>query len=163
MSSLTNQQYELELNNASLKNKGVLKISDSEIVLDFKNQKGIEIITPVLKRVPDKTYWGTIGYARQSSESAVNQFIGKISNIGAEFNKQSPGYYFHYEIDGNGDIIFDAENSGYYHAKALIFQYEGDESTLKDLVHIDGKEYYADDIYISLWTYHGEHFYNWGE
>lgn len=162
LSNLSNQQYELELNNGNLKNWGVIKISDSEIVLDFKNQKGIEIVTPVLKRVPDKTYWGTIGYARQSSENAVNQFINKLSTIGVEFNKQSPGYYFYYEIDGKGKIIYESEGSGYYHGKGLIFQYKGDESTLKNLIHVDGKEYLADDIYISIWTYKGEHFYNWG-
>lgn len=163
LSKLTNGLYELELNNASLKNKGVLKISDSEIVLDFKNQNGIEITTPVVKRVPDKTFWGTIGYARESSESSVNQFIDKLSSIGVEFNKQSPGYYFHYEIGDNGEMVIDVKDSGYYYVKGLIFQYDGDESKLKDLIQTDGKEYYTDDIYISIWTYNGEHFFNWGK
>ena len=163
MSKLTNGQYELELNNAGLINKGILKISDSEIIIDFKNQNGIEIITPITKRVPVKTYWGTIGYARVSSESSINQFIDKLSSIGVKFNKQSPGYYFHYEINENGEMVINVKNSGYYFSKGLIFQFDGDESILKDLIQIDGKKYNTDDIDISLWTYKGEHFYNWGK
>ncbi len=163
LSNLTNGQYVLELNNASIKNKGILKISDSAISLDFNNQNGIEISTPITKRIPAGTYWGTIGFARISSESSVNEFIDKLKAISTGFNKQSPGYYFHYEIDNNGEMIIDVKNSGYYYVKGMVFQYAGDESKLKDLIQIAGKEYYADDIYISLWTYNGDHFYNWGK
>jgi hypothetical protein len=163
LSKLTNGQYDLELNVAGIKNNGILKISDSEIIIDFKNQNGIEIITPITKRVPVKTYWGSIGYSRVSSESSINQFIDKLSSIGAKFNKQSPGYYFNYEINDNGEMVIDAKKSGYYYAKGLIFQFDGDESKLKDLIQIDGKKYYTDNIDISLWSYKGEHFYNWGK
>lgn len=161
LSTLSNGQYTLELNNAGVKNEGLLKISDTEIVLDFKNQKTIEIIKPTTKRVPAKTYWGTIGYASVSSENAVNQFIEKLKNIDVKLNKQQPGYYYYYQIDNDGAMVFDTKNSGYYYAKGLIFQYSGDESKLKNLIQVDGKLLHKDDVYISFWTYQGGYFYNW--
>lgn len=163
LSALSNGQHILELNNAGIKNQGLIKISDSEIVLDFKDQKSIVITTPVIKRVPGQTYWGTIGYARATSERAVNQFIEKLRHLGAEFNKQQPGYYNFYQIGDTGEMIYDVKTSGYYFAKPLIFQYTGEESKLNDLVLTDGKELYKDDIYISVFTYKGGHFYNWGK
>lgn len=60
-------------------------------------------------------------------------------------------------------MVIDVKKSGYYYSKGLIFQFDGDESKLKELIQIDGKNYYKDDIDISLWTYKGEHFYNWGK
>ncbi|MCH5715981.1 hypothetical protein [Niabella hibiscisoli] len=163
LSTLRNGQYVIELNNLGVKNEGLLKISDTELILDFKDQKSIEIITPVTKRVTAQTYWGTIGYARASSENAVNQFIEKLKNIGAAFNKQVPGYYYHYQIDNDGAIVYDAQRSGYYFAKGLIFQYNAEESKLKNLIQTDGKELYKDDVYIGVFTYKGEQFYNWGK
>lgn len=163
LSALSNGQYELTFINGQVENKGWLKISDSEIILDFKTQNGIEITTPVMKRVPANTYWGSIGYARQSSENSIDQFIDKLSDLGITYHKQTPGYYFHYRIDADGEYVFDTENSGFHFAKGLFFQYNGDESKLNDLVQTDGKELYQDDVYISIWTYNGGHLYNWGK
>lgn len=161
LKGLSNGKYELELNNGGLKNKGAISISDTEISLDFKNLKGIKIAMPLVKRVPSNSYWGTIGYARESSENAVNQFIDKLVKTGANFNKQSVGVYTHYRIDNSGQLVFDVKNSGYYYGKGLIFQYNGDELELQNLIQIDGKELKKDDIYINLNTFKGDRFFNW--
>ncbi len=161
LTGLSNGKYELELNNGELKNKGSILISDTEISLDFKNLKGVKIAMPLVKRVPSYSYWGTIGYARESSENAVNQFIDKLVKIGAAFIKQPEGVYTHYKIDNNGQLVFDVQNLGYYYAKGLIFQYRGDESELKNLIQIDGKELKKDDISINISTFKGDRFFNW--
>ncbi len=163
LSALSNGQYELTFINGKVENKGWLKISDSEIILDFKTQHGIEITTPIMKRVPANTYWGSIGYARQSSENSIDQFIDKLSDLGIKYNKQAPGYYFHYSINADGEYVFDTENSGFHFAKGLFFQYGGDESKLDGLIQTEGKELYKDDVYISIWTHNGGHLYNWGK
>ncbi|MFN7600658.1 MAG: hypothetical protein ACK5R0_04590, partial [Bacteroidota bacterium] len=147
---------------ANLKNTGVLRVNDNEIQLVFSQQNGIEIVRPTTRRVPQNTYWGTIGYHQSSSINLVNEFIQKLTDKRAKFNKQTPGHYFYYEIDQNGDIITNTENSGYYFVKAFIFQFDGDESELKDVIKIDGKAYKV-DLSINVETFKGERVNNWTE
>ena len=42
--------YTIELNNGVLENRGTLEITSTELVLDFPQQKGIDILTPVVLR-----------------------------------------------------------------------------------------------------------------
>lgn len=162
LKAVANGEYPIELNNANLKNKGILRVSDNEIQLIFEQQNGIEIVRPTTKRVPQKTYWGTIGYHQSSSATLVTEFLQKLTDKGAEFNKQTPGHYFYYEIDQNGDVITNTENSGYYFVKAFIFQFDGNESELKDVIKIDGKAYKT-DLSINVETFKGERINNWSE
>jgi len=161
LNSVSNGDYEIELNNANLKNKGTLKVTDTDISLQFGSKNGIDFIRTNTKRVPDKTYWGTIGYHIQSSSTLADGFIQKFAAAGAVFSKQPPGHYFYYEIDNSGDIVTNVENSGYYFMKNVIFQYDGDESELKELVQVEGKNY-KETLSIRVETYKGEMFYNWG-
>jgi hypothetical protein len=161
LNALPNGEYTLELNNAQLKNKGTLKLTDTDISLIFGIRNGIDFERINTKRVPQKTYWGTIGYHVQSSSTKADEFIQKFEDLGAVFNKQSPGHYFYYEIDNFGNMITHVENSGYHFIKGFIFQYDGDESKLKELVQVEGKNHKA-TLSIKLETYKGEVFYNWG-
>lgn len=160
LNSLPNGEYTIELNNARLKNKGTLKLTDTDISLIFGIKNGIDFERTNTKRVPNKTYWGTIGYHVESSTTLVDEFIEKFTDLGAVFNKQSPGHYFYYEIDNAGDIVTNVENSGYYFMKNFIFQFDGDESKLKELIQVDGKNY-TETLSIRLETCKGETFYNW--
>ncbi len=161
LNSVSNGEYEIELNNANLKNKGTLKVTDTDISLQFGQKNGIDFVRENTKRVPAKTYWGTIGYHVQSSSTLVDEFIQKFSDAGAVFTKQSPGQYFYYEIDNSGDIVSNVENSGYYFMRRFIFQFDGDEAKLKQIVQVDGK-IYKEILSMSLETYKGEMIYNWG-
>jgi hypothetical protein len=161
LNSVSNGEYEIELNNANLKNKGTLKVTDTDITLRFGQKNGIDFVRENTNRVPAKTYWGTIGYHVQSSSALVDEFIQKFTDAGAVFSKQLPGHYFYYEIDNSGDIISNVENSGYYFMRRFIFQFDGDEAILKQLVQVDGK-IYKETLSMSLETYKGEMIYNWG-
>lgn len=161
LNSLPNGEYSIELNNAALKNKGTLKLTDTDISLIFAVKNGIDFQRTNTKRVPDKTYWGTIGYHKASSSILVDEFIQKFKDIGAVFSKQSPGHYFYYEIDNSGDIVSDVENSGYYFMKSFIFQFDGDETALKNLIEVEAKEYKT-DLSMNVQTYKGEQINNWG-
>ena len=132
--------YSLIVRNGALLSKGKLVVSKGEIVLDFPKLNGIEIISPVTRRVPENTYWGTIGYSTQASATLVNDFIQTLSDNGAVFAKQVPGNYFYYKIDANGDIVVDVENSGYSFTTGLIFQYHNDEADLAALVQTEGSK-----------------------
>lgn len=50
LGALENGVYDLSLNNGALTNRGTLEVSDTEIVLNFPQQNGIEILTPVVLR-----------------------------------------------------------------------------------------------------------------
>lgn len=105
LNSVPNGEYEIELNNAKHENKGKLKVTDTDISLQFGLTNGIDFVRTNTKRVPNKTYWGTIGYHVESSSTLVDEFIQKFTDAGAIFSKQSPGHYFYYEIDNSGDIV----------------------------------------------------------
>jgi hypothetical protein len=160
--SVPNGEYAIELNNANLKNRGTLKITDTDITLLFGKKNGIEFVRHNTKRVPNNMYWVTVGYHVQSSSILVDEFIQKFADIGAVFSKQSPGHYFYYEIDNSGNIVANVENSGYYFMRKFIFQYDGDESKLRELVQVDGKNY-KETLSMSLQSYKGEMIYNWGQ
>jgi hypothetical protein len=160
LSSLENGNYQIELNNADLKNTGTLKVTDSEIKLIFGQQNGIEILRPVTKRVPPNTYWGTIGYHTAGTAAKVDEFLRKLADNGAVFNKQAPGHYVYYEIDKNGNIVADTKNSGYYFLKAFIFQYHGDEETFKAQIKSIALPYY-NDLRINVETSSGQRVNNW--
>ncbi|WP_158858601.1 hypothetical protein [Lunatibacter salilacus] len=159
--TLPNGEYEIELNNQSLKNTGTLFVTETDISLQFGSTNGIEFVRETTKRVPENTYWGAIGFHVEASSTLVEEFVQKFKDAGAVFNIQSPGHYFYYEIDDSGEIFAEVENSGYYFLEKFIFQYDGDEEKLKELVQVKGKEYH-EALYISIGTYKGEHFNNWG-
>lgn len=160
LNTIANGYYELDLNNANLKNKGTLIVTESEITLLFLLKHGIEFVRETTKRVPSKTYWGTIGYSTLSSAVLAAEFLQKLSDNGAHFNKQAPGHYFYYEIDDSGDIAANANASGYYFLTAFIFQFDGDEAAFDNLILLEGKNY-KEDLYINVETYKGEHINNW--
>jgi len=162
LGAIAEGEYAFELNNADQKNKGTLKITESEIKLIFDHQNGIEIVRASTKRVPEKTYWGTIGYHTSASSTLVDEFLQKLSDEGAMFNKQQPGHYFYYEIDESGEIVANTENSGYYFMKAFIFQYDGDESALKAFITTDAKQY-GSQLSIYLTSFRGESVNNWSK
>lgn len=160
-STLPKGEYSIQFNIKNLQNKGTLKVTNTDISLLFGQKDRIEFVRETTKRVPDKTYWVTIGYHEESSSILIDEFIQKFADAGAVFDKQSPGHYYYYEINASGDIIADVENSGYRLLKKFIFQYEGDESKLKELVQVDGKNY-KESLSMRLETYKGEMYYNWG-
>jgi len=153
--------YEIELINGKHINKGILHVTATAISFQFGSTDGIDFVRTETKRVPEKTYWGTIGYHVPASTSLVDGFIQKFTDVGAVFDKQSPGHYFYYEIDSSGDIIAEVENSGYHFMRKFIFQYDGDESKLKELVQVEGEKQ-KENLHINLSTYKGESYINWG-
>lgn len=160
LTTVPNGVYNFEINNVNLRNKGTLEISDSEINLHFSKQNGIEIVREKTLRVPDKTFWGTIGYHTANSERLVAEFLQKLKDEGALFSKQKPGHYFYFEIDNKGEIISNKENSGYHYVSAFVFQFNGNESDFKEKVKKIASSYF-DDLYIYVHSSKGETINNW--
>lgn len=162
LSDISNGDYELELNNGRLKNTGSLKITNSEIALEVDSEKGIEIIRETTKRLPNNTYWGTVGYHTENTIDQVNEFLNilKAKNGVANFNNQIPGDYSFFEINEEGEII-PTENSGYQFVKYFIFQYDGkNKETFKDEIDLLSTSY-SEDMIIKFENYEGDRIYNW--
>lgn len=160
LNTVSNGVYNFDINNVNLRNKGTLEISDSEINLHFSKQNGIEIIRAKTFRVPNNTFWGTIGYHTANSEKLVAEFLQKLKDEGALFSKQKPGHYFYYEINNKGEIISNKENSGYHYVSAFVFQFNGNESYFKEKVKRIANSYF-DDLYIYINSSKGETINNW--
>ncbi|WP_373524327.1 hypothetical protein [Aquiflexum sp.] len=154
-------QNNMELNTTSHRNAGNLTITDSEIIVDFPQQNGIEISRKVTKRVPEFTYWGTIGYHTESSIDQIEEFLQKLGIEGALFEKQVAGDYHYYQIDDDGEIVVDRENSGYWFAQGFIFRFVGNEEEFKKNVLSISKGYFP-DLYINIETFRGGRIFNWG-
>ncbi|MGC4233163.1 MAG: hypothetical protein QM594_09300 [Niabella sp.] len=155
-----NGTYEIGLHNGKFSNTGTLVISDEKVDILFEKTRGIDILRQTTRRVPPNTYWGTIGYHSAGTGNKVNEFLEKASVLGADFRKQTPGHYFFYEIDKNGNIVTHTETSGYHFSKKFIFQFTGDEASFKSQIKQLAKTYFG-DMNISIETYKGEHIYNW--
>lgn len=154
-------QRDLELNTFVHRNIGNLTITDSEIILDFPQQNGIEVSRKVTKRVPGFTYWGIIGYHTESSIDQVAEFLQRLGNKGALFEKQVVGDYHYYQIDDDGEIVVNRENSGYWFVEGFIFRFEGNEEEFKENALSMSREYFP-DLYVNIETFRGERIYNWG-
>ncbi len=157
LGSLPTGEYELELNNGTLISQGVLTLTDTEINFTFPQLNGIEFVREITKKVPENSYWGTIGYSNLSSSTLADAFIEALADNGAQFDKQVPGHYFYYEIDESGEIVADGENSGYHYVKAFIFQYDGDEADVGNLIQAEGNKYQG-DLAVTVLSYRGSQF-----
>lgn len=160
LSVLGNGKYDIELNNGNIKNNGTLTISDTRIDLHIKKQKGIIVSGESLQRVPQNTYWGSIDYHSKETAAKVNEYLAKVEELGAVFNKQPPGDYSYYEIDNKGDIITPVSDVKDYFLKYFIFNYTGNEEDFKKKLAELGKTYF-DEMYIRVETYKGEFIGNW--
>lgn len=161
LGTLSNGNYDLQLNGPNWVNKGTLKVTTTEFELIFSDIKGIEIPTRILKRVPPNTYWGTIGYHKINSLAKVDSLVDKMKQNGAIFQKQAPGDYRYYQIDSNGNIM-DPELSGYYFVRSIIFQLDGNEDRIRGLIRTDGIAE-KDNLSISIYNDKGERIDNWSK
>lgn len=161
LGTLSDGNYDLQLNGPNWTNRGILKVTSNEFELIFKNLKGIEIPRSVLKRVPENTYWGTIGYHQASTLPKVDSLIAKMAQNGAIFQTQVPGDYRYYEIDTKGNIM-DPELSGYYFVKSLIFQLKGNDAGIRNLIRTDGIMQ-KENMSINIYNDKGERIDNWSE
>src|SRR5690606_37023295 len=103
---------------------------------------------------------GTIGYHTASSTSQVEESYPEMEEGGMTFSEQTAGHYYYYEIDESGEMIVDEASSGYHFVKGIIFQFDGNESLVHDLVNQAGSKYYP-DLYINIQNDKGERINNW--
>ena len=151
--------HRLELNNGSMRNKGTVTVSSTDIILEFGKTRGIKLLREEFKRVPLRTYWGEIISFTYTAMPKVDEFLQKVVSMGAVFQKQVPGDYVYYKIDDSGNIQR-PENDSYGYSRFIIFQFSGDETALKELIWY-GERFNKGMYHINLNSYEGEQINNW--
>jgi hypothetical protein len=151
--------HRLELNNGFMRNKGTVTISSTDIILAFGKTRGIKFSREAFKRVPLHTYWGEIISFSYTATPKVDEFLQKLVSMGAVFQKQPPGDYVYYKIDETGNI-HRPEVDSYGNSRFIIFQFNGDETALKELIWY-GERFNKGMYHINLNTYQGEQINNW--
>lgn len=147
--------YYFEINNANLKNRGVLSISGSKIEMIFPEVRGIKIENPALMRIPSHTFWGTIGYNDEHAASLIESFLQKLEQEGAEFGKHVPGNYGYFEVGESGNVIPSYDYFGVDFVKPILFTCSGDENRLKELIRSFG-ESNRSKLFVDIFSYDGD-------
>ena len=112
-----------------------------------------------LRRVPEKTIWGLVGYHSSGSVALVQSFLDSLRLAGAEPIQLRPGYYGYFTLDSGGSIE-PPLNHGYLYVHPYVYHYSGSSSVLRDIVKTIG-ETIGDHLSIRLYTSQGEEFYSW--
>lgn len=159
LDGLANKTYELELNFGTSKIDGQLNVTPGSFNVVIPAQTKVQFINTDLKRIPDNTIYGTIGYHSTSTSSLVQKFIDTLLLYGAIPTLYTPGDYGEFEIEANGQIK-QTQDPGYYFTRRYIFSYSNNSGVFRDLVKRFGRNY-PNLLSITLKTTKGETFYSW--
>lgn len=156
---LESKNYEIEFNFGSTKIAGQLNVSTGSFRAMLPAQMKVQFVNPDIRRVPNNTIYGTIGYHSTSTVATVQSFIDALQLCGAVPALYSQGDYGQFQIESNGQIK-QTQNLGYYFTRHFIFNYSGNSAQLKNVVRQFGVNY-PDALTITLNTTKGEIFYSW--
>lgn len=158
LAALSNKTYALELNFGTTTITGQLAVTTDSYVATLPTQTKAQFVTPDLKRIPDNTIYGRVGYGTVSLSPLAQTFIDTLQLYGAKATSYLPGYYTDFQLDSNGQIMPTLD--GYYFRQNFIFNYSNGSGQLKDLVKRFGARY-ASLLSVTLKTSKGESFYSW--
>lgn len=159
LGSLKPGVYNLTIDVVDKRSSGNLIVTPDQYIIDIGKKKQLVLNGPVLNRVPDNTFWGTVGYHQTSTEPVVNQFISSLLGLGAATGAYLPGDYGYFSIDEWGEIEA-PQNHGYYFIRPFIFTYEGASDNLENLLRTY-RQNHGNDVSIMLYTSQGEIFRSW--
>lgn len=159
LSSLPNGSYPLTIRVERRKSQGNLIVTSDYYEIDLDETRSVEIITPVLRRIPANTIWGTVGYHSNATSMLVQSFVDSLQFYGAAIQPNAPGYYGYFDIDANNAIL-PPDNHGYYFIRPFIFSYSGNSHSIKTLVRNYGLNF-GDSLNIDLRSTQGHHFMSW--
>lgn len=156
---LDNGSYPIYMRAFGRTSTGTLLIDDVSYQLDFPIKDNIKIEQEKLFKIPDHTIWGLIGYAEPSAELAVDAFFEELKNIGGTALKLPQGHYGYFDVDTDGIMVV-PKNHGYWYAKSILYEFDGDPSELGELVRKYGNEF-AGINNVRIRSSWGENFYSW--
>lgn len=156
---LTNGTYDIEFINDDISNLATLLVDDEKYTIQMLSENNVILKRNILYKIPQKTYWGTIGYHQEASLELVEEFIDLLKQEGANFKLFKNGDYGYFTI--SSEEIQAPLNHGYYFVKAIVFEHDGEfepfknavlqyADTNKDLLSIYLTNYQGNEI--NLWN-----------
>jgi hypothetical protein len=158
LSNIQNKSYDIEFKIGSNISTGKLICTSDEFKLQMNELLQIKIDDPVLKRIPNNTIWGTIGYHSSTSIDKVNDFINSIKAAGATDVNLQNGNFNYFEIENF--IIKEPTNKGYHFTKSFVYSFTGDKNLVRSIVKDYGKNF-GDIMSVSVYGDMGEEFLGW--
>lgn len=158
LNGLSNKVYGIELNFGTTTITGQLAVTANSFIASLPAQTKARFVNPDLKRIPDNTIYGRVGYGTASLGPLAQTFIDSLQVYGATPASYPAGDYNVFQIDTNGQII--PTMDGYHFRKNFIFHYSNSSGQLKGLVKRYGNMY-RNILSVTLNTAKGESFYSW--
>lgn len=115
-----------------------------------------------LRRIPDETIWGLIGYlgvAPEPYHTLGQSFIDSLEAHGAEAVTLEPGEYGAFQIDPSGQMIWPGIH-GYYAARPYVLHYAGPSEGVAEVIEQFGMTQ-SQWLSIRLYTWRGEWYATW--
>ncbi len=159
LGTLASGTYNLDIKVEQEKSEGHLIVTPDSYTIKLDKQVQLQIVNPSLKRVPENSIWGTVGYHTNATETLVQSFIDSLQFLGVISQTYPPGDYGYFKINSVGQIV-PPQNHGYYFIRPFIYHYSGNSFALETLVKNYGAAY-DDSLNIILYTTKGEIFRSW--
>ncbi|MBK7869610.1 MAG: hypothetical protein IPJ74_02475 [Saprospiraceae bacterium] len=138
-------------------NDGYLSVNNESYVLNMESEHGIVLVRDELLRVRDNTIWGYITYNNSSDENLANNFINDLQSISKTLSSQRAGYYGHFTISPLDGRVFVHQQPTTSFIKTFLYQYDGTDNILKDLV-ATYRQNHGNKITIKLLNFKGKEF-----
>jgi hypothetical protein len=152
---LKNGTYKLSVKLKDVfENKGELFVRDDEYQMKMGTKDGLEILFPVLKRIPVKTIWGYLGYDNKLAVGNLpNNFLSDLSKISQDSGLKS-GNYGHFTVDKSLNLVFDTPPVN-QNVQTFKFYYEGAVASLQNLLDNYSKASGGENLKIKIFTWDG--------
>lgn len=159
LSSISAGVHRVEIDALGTAISGMLTVDADRYA--FEGIEGDVVVEPaILRRPPDGTIWGFVGYPVETSAPLAEQFTRDLEALGATRRPLPPGDYGHFRILEDGTIA-DRENHGYWFIRMFLYGYDGDLQSVHDLVKTYADDYLGAELSnIAVFGTHGEEY--WG-
>jgi hypothetical protein len=137
LGSLANGTYQFPVTVNNVVAAADLVVTDSTIEIIGGDSTWTNFLRPVLRRVPDNTIWGQVGYNEVSALGSANSFFDSLVSIGAVAETLSTGSYgyFYFDAGGAPDSILELGPSiGTTSRIPYVYTYTGDTASLHNLI-----------------------------
>lgn len=137
LGDIANGTYQFPITVNTVVASAVITVTDSTIVITGGDSTWTNFTRPVLRRIPDNTIWGQVGYNAANAVDSANTFFDSLVSIGATVDTLSEGSYgyFYFDNAGNPDSILELGPSiGTTFRIPYVYHYTGDTAVLHSLV-----------------------------
>lgn len=143
LDGLAGGSYKLNLLLNGKTNSYMLEVSDESYkIIPEDNGSSISFGVKEVMVIPPNTLWGQIwDHSGDDITPFFEQFNTAMTNNGATLKTLSPGNYWIFSVDNNGEMVISPGSSG----RGYFYQYNGNINDLKPVV-----EQFADSVTVRL-------------